>query len=286
MADSAVLIQQLQTEQTMNYIIAAAGALVAYDQVLTFSREVNLVWNRQWSFMTALYLIARYSGDLLVIGTAAIYMDINWTYSGYVNMYLVVSWTSNVFLLIMQAILVIRVYALFNKSKKVLIFLATSYVFQATATFVIMGLVNNKRVVDGYYTSIGPTIGSVQELSNLNPSALSFLTILNQDITILSIVFDAILLLFALWAFVIHALEAKTLDGGWSVNALVRTLVTDHLLYFICYLVWQSLSLAVNDTEVGAILYNPDRFIRLLPARYHADESYLIHVAQFSHHIA
>ncbi|KAH7906100.1 hypothetical protein BJ138DRAFT_1117883 [Hygrophoropsis aurantiaca] len=45
MADSAV-IQVLQTDQIRNYVNAAASALVAYDQVLSFSREVDLIWVR------------------------------------------------------------------------------------------------------------------------------------------------------------------------------------------------------------------------------------------------
>ncbi|KAH7907647.1 hypothetical protein BJ138DRAFT_1159642 [Hygrophoropsis aurantiaca] len=250
MADSA-LIQRLQMEQTAAYLAAAGAALVAYDQVLTFSQEVNLVWNRQWSFMTALYIIARYIGSLFVIGYAAMYICISWTYSD-VNMLLTANWAGNIFFLTMQVMLVIRVYALFNRSKKVLIFLATSYVLQATATFVIMGLVANKRMFDEYYASIGPAIGRVGQSVNINYSAVPFLNTLNQDITILSIVFDTILLFFALWAFVVHTLEAKTLDGGWSINVLVRILMADHLLYFVCYLIWLSISLATAyGTEVN-----------------------------------
>ncbi|KAH7907738.1 hypothetical protein BJ138DRAFT_1159376 [Hygrophoropsis aurantiaca] len=147
----------------------------------------------------------------------------------------------------MQAILVVRVYALFNQSKKVLFFLITSYVLQATATFVVLGLILNKRVLDEYYVSLGPAIGSVTQPLTENPSA--FPKSLNQDSTILLMVFDAILLLFALWAFVKHILEAKTLNGGWSINVLVRILVADHLLYFVCNLIWLSLSVASNYAE-------------------------------------
>ncbi|KAH7907821.1 hypothetical protein BJ138DRAFT_1210340 [Hygrophoropsis aurantiaca] len=193
--------------------------------LIILSLQVNLVWNRQWSFMTALYLIARYFGSLYVIGNAA-------------------------------CILVIRVYALFNRSKKVLIFLATSCVLQATATFVLTGLDTNKQVFDGYYASVGPaSIGSAVQLVNVNPSMLPLLNTLNQDSTILSITFDTILLFFALWAFVIHALEAKTLNNGWSINVLVRTLMADHLLYFICNLVWLSLPISTyNSTELNFLI--------------------------------
>ncbi|KAH7903663.1 hypothetical protein BJ138DRAFT_1167787 [Hygrophoropsis aurantiaca] len=245
MADLQALIYELQMQQVVNYLAAAGGALVLYDQVLTFSQEVDLIWNRQWSYMTALYFIARYSGDLLVIGYAAMYMCINWTYSGFVSIYLAVNWANNIFLLTMQAILVIRVYALFNRSKKVLIFLATFYVLQAIATIAITGLIANKRVLDKSFTYAGPALGSV--VQGFVTNFPTFLLTAERDNSILSVVFDSILLCFALWAFGKHALEAKTLNKGWSINVLVRTVVADHLLYFVCNLIWLSLALATTN---------------------------------------
>ncbi|KAH7905250.1 hypothetical protein BJ138DRAFT_1165126 [Hygrophoropsis aurantiaca] len=253
MAYPAITTEMLQVTQTTDYVLVAAGALVAYDKVLTFSQEFDYMWNRRWTFPTALYLVARYSGDLLVIGTTALNTRINWTYSGYVNMSLAIGWAENIFLLAMQAILVIRVYALFNQSRKVLIFLAISYVLQATASFVIVGLVYNERALHEYYTFVGPAIGRIAQPVLVNPAALPSLITLCRDSTIYSIVFDTILLLFALWAFVIHTLEAKTLDGGWSINVLVRTLIADHLLYFVCNLIWLSLSIAISNAELGGL---------------------------------
>ncbi|KAH7907820.1 hypothetical protein BJ138DRAFT_1182166 [Hygrophoropsis aurantiaca] len=206
--------------------------------------KVNLIWNRQWNYMTALYFIARYSGMLYIIGTAA-----------NVNIFLATDWAGNIFLLTMQAMLAIRVYALFNQSKKVLIFLATSYVLQAAALFVIEGLGTNKRVLGEIYISIGPPIGSVEQLIyvNTNVSPMQFYDTLDEDSAILSITFDTILMFFALWAFVIHTLEAKALNRGWSINVLVGTLVADHLLYFVCNLIWLSLSIAATfrTSELG-----------------------------------
>ncbi|KAH7905587.1 hypothetical protein BJ138DRAFT_746665 [Hygrophoropsis aurantiaca] len=68
----------------------------------------------------------------------------------------------------------------------------------------------------------------------------------NQYSAFMPLVFDTILLFFALWAFVRHALEAKTLDGGWSINVLVRTLVADHLAYFVCFQIWMTLTIGAN----------------------------------------
>ncbi|KAH7906078.1 hypothetical protein BJ138DRAFT_1163513 [Hygrophoropsis aurantiaca] len=66
MADLA-LIQELQAIQTAHHVAAAAGTLVAYNQVLILSQEVDHIWNRQWSFTSVLYLVARYSGSLCIM---------------------------------------------------------------------------------------------------------------------------------------------------------------------------------------------------------------------------
>ncbi|KAH7908162.1 hypothetical protein BJ138DRAFT_392530 [Hygrophoropsis aurantiaca] len=225
--------------------------------VLMFSQEVDHIWNRRWSFMTALYFIARYSGSLSIIGLAVMYLRINWTYSVILNIYLAVNWSETMFILTMQAILMVRVLALFNQRKKVVIFLATFYCLQATAVFVMAAISMNNRVLQEEFTSISPAIGSVTQNVNTNNSVA--LLVLAQDSTIVSVVFDSVMLLFALWAFVKHAFEAKTLLGKWSIDVLVRTLVTDQLVYFVCIQTCLSLSLATNYiTESSSYVHLTD----------------------------
>ncbi|KAH7906075.1 hypothetical protein BJ138DRAFT_1163495 [Hygrophoropsis aurantiaca] len=254
MADPALTIQELQAMQKISYVAAAAGALVVYDQALAFSQEVDYIWNRWWSFTTALYLIARYSGSLSVIGLTAEAMCINWTYSD-MNIYLISNWAANILPLAMQAILVIRIYALFNRSKKVLIFMSTFYALQATATLVMTGLSFNKWAVHDFIVGISPAIGSVTQSVDYDFNSSAYIPV--RDSTIVSVVFDSVLLFFALWAFVRHALEEKTLDGGWSINVFVRTLVADQSVYFVCFQTWMAFILATNyttDTFIDGIL--------------------------------
>ncbi|KAH7904964.1 hypothetical protein BJ138DRAFT_844473 [Hygrophoropsis aurantiaca] len=247
MADPA-FIQELQWRQITNYITAAGGALVAYDQVLTFSEEVIYLWNRQWNFMIALYVIARYSGSLSIIGLAALYMDINWTSSVNVTMLMAVNWAGNIFTLTMQVILMVRVYVLTNKSRAILVFLGIFYVLQATGVIALTALMYNSRVLHEYGISVGPAVGSVEQIVNYNTSAntVRVYSVINQQSPILSVIFDIVLLFFALRAFLKHALEAKRWDGKWSVNVLVRTVMADHLVYFVCNLTWLLLNLILG----------------------------------------
>ncbi|KAG2141153.1 uncharacterized protein EDB93DRAFT_1252620 [Suillus bovinus] len=50
-----------------SYFAVAAFVGVSYDWVLTFGREVELIWRQRWSLITALYLSVRYLGILLAI---------------------------------------------------------------------------------------------------------------------------------------------------------------------------------------------------------------------------
>ncbi|KAH7909399.1 hypothetical protein BJ138DRAFT_1155389 [Hygrophoropsis aurantiaca] len=73
------LIIALSGRQAANYIIMASGAVVIYDQILNFSQEVDLVWNRRWSIVTLLYFVARYCGSAAQLGFVAALVRINWT---------------------------------------------------------------------------------------------------------------------------------------------------------------------------------------------------------------
>ncbi|KAH7903791.1 hypothetical protein BJ138DRAFT_79508 [Hygrophoropsis aurantiaca] len=157
-------------------------------------------------------------------------------------MFLAITWAQKIYLLTMQAILAIRVYALFNRSKKVLIFLVIFYCLQTIGILVMAGLSYNDRLVHNYLIASNDANTTTQVLD-----ADSSIRLSSQIATILSFavntVSDTVLLFFALWAFVRHSLEARTLHGGWSVNVLVKTLVADHLLYFVCNLIWLLLTL-------------------------------------------
>jgi hypothetical protein len=54
----------ISSSQLLAYIIAAISTVIVYDWVLTFRKEVELIWRQRWSFMTLLYISVRYVGIL------------------------------------------------------------------------------------------------------------------------------------------------------------------------------------------------------------------------------
>ncbi|KAH7922270.1 hypothetical protein BV22DRAFT_669832 [Leucogyrophana mollusca] len=231
-------IQILYTTQFINYLTMASAAVVMYDHLLNFSEELDLIWNRQWSLTTVLYLVARYSGSVSVFGEATTLVGLDWTLTVMKTLSIVVVWSTDVFTIAMQGILLMRVYALCNKSKKVLVFLLVCFFAQAIVVVVLAGIQCNLSSLGKYLLSAGPPIGSVTQEASTNPSALGSTPTVEAAV---ALAFDTMMLAFAVFAFIIHAVESRRLTGHWSVNPLIKVLATDQTLYFFCYAVRQAI---------------------------------------------
>ncbi|KAH7930129.1 hypothetical protein BV22DRAFT_76148 [Leucogyrophana mollusca] len=57
--------------------------------------------------------------------------------------------------------------------------------------------------------------------------------------------------MFALFAFTKHALEDRRLAGRWDVSPLMKLLIKDQMLYFVCYVVWQALDIPAASPGVS-----------------------------------
>ncbi|KAH7926109.1 hypothetical protein BV22DRAFT_385331 [Leucogyrophana mollusca] len=231
---------QIRPTYSHDFSAVATGAVVMYDQVLNFSQEVDHIWNRRWGPTTALYLVARYSGSVHVFTHLALTVRLNWTLKVIEIIYIISNWSYNVFLTAMQAILLMRVVALCNRSKAVLVFLSACFFCQTTVVVAISAKQFNFSFVRQSILSFGPAIGSVVQAIDMDYSIFGPLPAVQ---TVVQLAFDMVLFGFALFAFSRHAVEARALAGGWSVNPLVKLLAADQTLYFLCYALYQALTI-------------------------------------------
>ncbi|KAH7920104.1 hypothetical protein BV22DRAFT_825160 [Leucogyrophana mollusca] len=233
------LVETLGQTQVVEYMQMASTAVVMYDQVLNFSQEVDLIWSRRWTFMTGLYFAARYCGSVSLFTIAALTLRLTWTRKVPESAYIACQWLAAVFSIAMQAILLVRVYALYNRSKKLLAFLLACFCCEAIAVLVISGMLYDFSVMRRYIVAIDPnSIGSVEQEGEVDPAALEPLA---GVYVIMELTFDVILLALALFAAVKHALEARRLHRTWSINPLVKSLVADQIIYFIVNVIWQAI---------------------------------------------
>ncbi|KAH7929658.1 hypothetical protein BV22DRAFT_1029287 [Leucogyrophana mollusca] len=248
----------LYSYQSMNYLLMALVVVVMYDHgkwnfscispslptgsyitVLTFSQEVDRIWSCRWSLATILYIVARYSGAVFVFAIASAYLRLNWTRTGAQSITTAISWSSTVFTIAMQAILIMWAYALCNRSKKVLVCLLVCFFCQTVVVIAFCGMECNNFINWNHVVSVGAPIGSVAQGEDTDLSALGPLVMIGFEL-----IFDVVLLVIAVLAFVKHALQARR----WSISPLMKVLIADQVLYFLCYVVRQA---AITPTLVA-----------------------------------
>ncbi|KAH7924509.1 hypothetical protein BV22DRAFT_1035014 [Leucogyrophana mollusca] len=76
------LFTELSNIQSVYYATMASVAVIIYDQILNFSQEVDFIWNRRWTIVTALYFVARYCGPVSQFTAMAAVLPFNWTPAG------------------------------------------------------------------------------------------------------------------------------------------------------------------------------------------------------------
>ncbi|KAH7907910.1 hypothetical protein BJ138DRAFT_1158907 [Hygrophoropsis aurantiaca] len=228
--------------QAANYVTMAASAAVVYDQLLTLPEEIDLIWRRRWSMTTFLYLVARYSGTLSVVLATAATAKLDWHYAGYAARFIIENWAVNIFATAMDGILLMRAYALCNRSRPILIFLLICFVAQTAVVVVITGMEINIPNTRRFVISLGDPVGSVMQDMEVDATVLVPSPII---VTAVQLVFNFIVFGFAMYAFSKHMKEARKISGGWKVSPLVRLLIDDQIIYFFCYVVWQGLDIPV-----------------------------------------
>ncbi|KIM45833.1 hypothetical protein M413DRAFT_295249 [Hebeloma cylindrosporum] len=59
----------------VHFCQVAALVITLYDHLITLDREVEYSWSRRWSKSKALFILARYFGDLLLITDCFVFLN-------------------------------------------------------------------------------------------------------------------------------------------------------------------------------------------------------------------
>ncbi|KAJ8088100.1 hypothetical protein PM082_013651 [Marasmius tenuissimus] len=106
--------------QSLNRTIVASLAILIYDAVITFDQEYRYIWQRKWHFIKVLYLFTRYA--TFVDTTIAVYERLDPTFTDCDGLMTLTTIFSGFGIGLSELILMIRTYALYNSSKKLLTF--------------------------------------------------------------------------------------------------------------------------------------------------------------------
>ncbi|KAG2048451.1 hypothetical protein BDR06DRAFT_1013018 [Suillus hirtellus] len=210
----------------------AAFVVVTYDWGLTFAQEVELVWRQHWSLMTVLYLGVRYLGIVyaaLTILCWIVYVLWNWT--GVVAFAILCGElgtceTSVISTETQQVIIVTRLHAMYQRSRKILLFLVVNI------------LVVN--IFDGVIAVIAMVHASGEEVifSGSHQCWITFtgdFSLLNSVTWILATVWEVFALCLAVWIAVKHFRELRRHSAGGIMGHCFTVLMKAHVLYFASF---------------------------------------------------
>ncbi|KAH7919933.1 hypothetical protein BV22DRAFT_1040436 [Leucogyrophana mollusca] len=141
----------------------------------------------------------------------------------------------------MQIILQLRVYALYNRSNRVLIFMILCYIAEIASMTVFIAQYNaNIVVMDEVFPGVGLCT------ANFVPSSL-------VDFWYPAMLFEGMLCALALWAGITHIRELQSLGGEGTIQAfrpgrVIEVFVRDSVFYFFCASVISSVGVAMWQT--------------------------------------
>lgn len=211
--DFPSLVASASLLQTVKYINVASGAVLVFDYFQTFTMEVELIWNSKWSIGKFLFLLARYSAFFDVPLVLYYALASNVSHDTCYHVYAVSSYSTAFGIVVAEAIMILRTYALWGNNRRLLIFLTTllAAVYIPVIVILVFFLRSLKYGEPPLPTVIGcyPTEGSI---------------ILFADFVLL-VVLETIIMALTLWIGVKRFRHSR--------NRLVYTLYRDGIFYFV-----------------------------------------------------
>ncbi|KAG1774483.1 hypothetical protein EV702DRAFT_526400 [Suillus placidus] len=207
------------------YWAVAAGAMVVYDWALTLGQEIELIWRQRWSLMTVLYLVIRYIGPPYFV----VHILQNMT---------LVSMTDAVTAML-GVIMIVRLHAMYHRSRNMLIFLVIIFLAVNIACGVIAAIalkdtVGEELILSGKYTCNYGYGEDSQLLASM--------------VWMLNTVWEVLALCLSVWIAVKHFRELRRLgpSTGSTIRDCFRVLIKSHVLYFASFV-------CVSCFELGSL---------------------------------
>ncbi|KAG2361991.1 hypothetical protein BDR07DRAFT_1407953 [Suillus spraguei] len=241
------------TDPVSNYFIVASSTAVIYDWVLTFGQEYELIWTQRRSLMTALYIIVRCIGSIYSVSNVLLNLPGVLKTAKCCNvMNLALSWTIFIVNPMLSVILITRLHAMYQRSRKILVFLVGSL----CAVLVTCGVVGG--IGSSYTPANAILLDGTQCISEVDRGGqVSILALY-----ILATVWHVLTLCLAIWIFVKHLRELQPPSTGKTfVGDCFMVLIRTQIVYFAfitlgCALnIGLASSVVLDTSRVGTQVY-------------------------------
>jgi len=259
------LIRALQIMRLVTTFDVASSTIFIWDYILTFSMEVDLVWNSEWCFMKGLYLLQRY---LPFIDTVWLVLyrqtEGSLTDTACWKVYHASAVMSVIGLAASEMVLTLRTWAVWHHNHHLSIILPVLYILFCCSAFLILGMfLKSITFSDPPYPGFKGCF-----LTHAN----NYLALL----WVLLIVWDTLMLILIL----VPAVRSYR-SGG--TNGLLKVVYCDGVVYYLYLFVLSFVNVVVvktHSTQYQHLLTSMERLLHsiltsrvLLHMRTHAGET-------------
>jgi len=207
-----------------NYISVPVLTLISYEYLLLFEKEVKYVWKKQWSLMSCLYLVVRYLGLFLALLSGC------WGGLFYISeapcyaLVVLLEWGYSVYFYFAEAILIWRIYALYNRSKRLLYVLLGFFLPIVALSIGTDIYLYSRRSTFSVVEIVTPNATYCQASFNVGPMVMIYTSIP-------IICFDIFLVVLVAAILVKHLKERRKIK--MRPNTYVILIARYHIMYFI-----------------------------------------------------
>ncbi|KAG1798974.1 uncharacterized protein HD556DRAFT_1525444 [Suillus plorans] len=239
-----------------SYWNVAAGVVVVYDCVLTLGQEIELIWRQRWSLMTVLYLTVHtlyWNTVLCCLSSVKYAIDIADGCSAIT--YYAINGTTVTLIAMLGVIVISRLHAMYQGSRKMLIFLVIVFLAVNIACGVMTAITLNDTVLEeailsGTYMCSYVFGGDEQLLISM--------------VWMLNTVWEVLALCLSVWVAVKHFRELRRLgpSTGSIIGDCFTVLIQSHVLYFASFVGVSCLQLTLLSPEI----WNSNSIVTLILA--------------------
>ncbi|KAG8993354.1 hypothetical protein FRB94_010838 [Tulasnella sp. JGI-2019a] len=132
-------VEMAEKSLVSNYTMVACLIWIVWDWVCLMDFEINYVWRRQWSKSKILYILTRYFGLLLLV-FEVVSDSRKWSEQFCQWYYIIIGIATTFLLYLIEIGMQLRIYALYNCSRRILITNAVLFALEVVAISTLVGL--------------------------------------------------------------------------------------------------------------------------------------------------
>ncbi|KAG2107087.1 hypothetical protein BD769DRAFT_135930 [Suillus cothurnatus] len=209
-----------------SYFAVAGSVGIMYDWGLTFGKEIELIWRQRWSLMTFLYL-----------SVCILCLKMNDAFS----------WMGDVVEVLLGVIMIARLHAMYQRSRKVLIFLVVIFLAITITNAVMTAILTTEITGEEFVLS-----GTYQCIIDFMGDSL----FLDSMPWILSTVWEVLTLCLAVWIAVKQFRELRQHSASDIIGECFTVLIKTHVSYFVSFLAVSCFYIGLFSPTISANPYS------------------------------